>query len=181
MLGAPFATSPFFAREASLAKEERRTLEILSQRGTGKSPSRNKNKKVHRVITTQRNFVFRFYFRKFPVFSEATIRTPARASPSATHFARGIRCVRPAVSTHPYARRFSIALPRRRVRDNARGCLRTLRIRLAPNLPFESFRFLQHIYQGGDRPPGSQPSGMSMSKFRSCPQNIVNYTKSPRL
>ena len=28
----------------------------------------------------------------------------------------------------------------------ARGCLRTLRVRLAPNLPSESFRFLQHIY-----------------------------------
>ena len=29
----------------------------------------------------------------------------------------------------------------------ARGCLRTLRVRLAPNLPSESFRFLRHIYR----------------------------------
>ena len=34
----------------------------------------------------------------------------------------------------------------RRVRDNARGCLRTLRVRLTPNLPSESIRFLRHIY-----------------------------------
>ena len=36
----------------------------------------------------------------------------------------------------------------RRVRDNARGCLRTLRVRLTPNLPSESIRFLRHIYHG---------------------------------
>ena len=34
----------------------------------------------------------------------------------------------------------------RRVRDNARGCLRTLRVRLTPNLPSESICFLRHIY-----------------------------------
>ena len=28
----------------------------------------------------------------------------------------------------------------------ARGCLRTLQVRRAPNRPSESFRFLQHIY-----------------------------------
>ena len=34
------------------------------------------------------------------------------------------------------------------VRDNACGGLRTLRVRLAPNLPFESIRFLRRIYHG---------------------------------
>ena len=36
----------------------------------------------------------------------------------------------------------------RRVENNARGCLRTLRVRLTPNLPSESIRFLRHIYHG---------------------------------
>ena len=40
--------------------------------------------------------------------------------------------------------------------------------------------FLLLPYLRGDRPPGSQPSGMSKSKFRSFLQNIANYTKSPR-
>ena len=139
-------------RGASAAKEERRTLEIQSSGGAAKSPTKNMNRK-YAAWNTPRSAQSYFAFRlgELAAFQKATIRC----------------CVRPAVGTHPCARRFSIALPRRRVRDNARGCLRTLRVRLAPNLPFESFRFLQHICQGGDRPPGSQPSGMSMSKFRS--------------
>ena len=52
----------------------------------------------------------------------------------------------------------------------ARGCLRTLRVRLAPNLPSESCRFLRHIYPCGDC-GGALPAYdrfTVLSRFLSC-------------
>ena len=54
----------------------------------------------------------------------------------------------------------------RRVTDNAHGCLRTLRVRLTPNLPFVSFHFLRHSYHSGQLGGRTRIGGMKKPLVR---------------
>ena len=117
------------------------------------------NMKARRVDTTQRTIVFRLCIWKLAVSYKATIRC----------------CVRPAVGTHPCARRILCRSPKSRPKSEGHHT--------SSFFPLTSyFPLLTSSFFPCRPSPGSQPGGMSKSRFRSFPQNCrVLYHNSARL